>query len=91
LCAGWCSLSENRPYVSCTWLHTYAWSCNRVVGSIPFTRSISIKANKIKAFKSFRKAQGSTLLRKLTTIARRFNVVRTVKMEDEFNNQAPLL
>lgn len=32
-------LGENRPYVSCTWLHTYAWSCNRVVSSIQFTRS----------------------------------------------------
>jgi hypothetical protein len=35
LCAAWCFYSQNTPCVRCTHLHTYAWICKHVVGSIP--------------------------------------------------------
>ena len=56
-------------------------------GSIPFTRSNLILTNRINVFVSFWKVLESNLLRKLTTIARRFNMVKTVRAEGEFNQK----
>jgi hypothetical protein len=49
--------------------------------------------NVINEIVNFKNVFGANLLRKLTTIARRFNVVKTVRAEGEFNQKqaAPCL